>query len=104
MKLGLVLGGGGLIGMGYHAGALKALDEFGVDPTAADLMVGTSAGSIMASYMRSGWTPTDFVDYAHGRHPNAVASDAGTRDEIRRIFTPMWNGKVDRARRMIGSG
>ena len=104
MKLGLVLGGGGLIGMGYHAGALKALDEFGVDPTAADIMVGTSAGSIMASYMRSGWTPTDFVDYAHGRHPDAERDDSGNRDEVRRLFVPMWKGNSERVRRLIGSG
>ena len=104
MKLGLVLGGGGLIGMGYHAGALKALDEFGIDPTAADLMVGTSAGSIMASYMRTGWTPTDFVDYAHGRHPNAERDERGTRDEVRRLFEPMWKDNAERVRRLIGSG
>jgi NTE family protein len=103
MKLGLVLGGGGLIGMGYHAGALKALDEFGIDPTAADIMVGTSAGSIMASYMRTGWTPTDFVDYANGRHPNSESTAEGTRDEVRRLFTPMWKDPTERVRRMIGS-
>jgi NTE family protein len=104
MKLGLVLGGGGLIGMGYHAGALKALDEFGIDPTAADIMVGTSAGSVMASYMRTGWTPADFVDYAHGRHPDAETTDAGTKDEVRRLFTPMWKDPGERVRRLIGSG
>jgi NTE family protein len=104
MKLGLVLGGGGLIGMGYHAGALKALDEFGIDPTAADIMVGTSAGSVMASYMRTGWTPTDFVDYANGRHPDAERTEAGNRDEVRRLFTPMWKDPTERVRRMIGSG
>lgn len=104
MKLGLVLGGGGLIGMGYHAGALKALDEFGIDPTAADVMVGTSAGSIMASYMRTGWTPTDFVDYAHGRHPDAETTEDATRDEIQRLFVPTWKGNGERVRRLIGSG
>jgi NTE family protein len=104
MKLGLVLGGGGLIGMGYHAGALKALDEFGIDPTAADIMVGTSAGSIMASYMRTGWTPTDFVDYAHGRHPDSESKETAIRDEVRRLFVPMWSNSSERIRRMIGSG
>ena len=49
MKRALVLGGGGLVGMGYHAGALKALDERGLDPGVADVIIGTSAGSLIAA-------------------------------------------------------
>jgi NTE family protein len=103
MKLGLVLGGGGLIGMGYHAGALKALDEWGVDPTSADLVVGTSAGAVLGSYLRSNWTPTDFYDYAHGKHPDSIDTTDGQRDEVRRLFEPMWSTRSERVRRTIGS-
>ena len=103
MKIGLVLGGGGLVGMGYHAGALKALDEWGADPTAADLIIGTSAGAIMGSYLRSGWSASDFYEYAHGRHPNSEKTVDDQRDQVREIFTPMWHGTSERARRAVGS-
>lgn len=102
MKIGLVLGGGGLIGMGYHAGALKALEEAGADPTRADLVVGTSAGAILGSYLRAGWTASDFHDYAHGKHPNAEKSVDDQKAQVREIFTPMWKDNSERVRRAIG--
>src|SRR5688572_3360833 len=104
MRLGLVLGGGGLVGMGYHAGALKALDEWGLDVKAADLMVGTSAGSIMASYMAAAdWTPDDFFDYAHGKHPDVQKDPADPKDQLRQVFTPLSNSAGERVRRSVGS-
>lgn len=101
MKLGLVLGGGGLIGMGYHAGALKALDDFGIDPAAADVIVGTSAGSVMGAYLAAGWTPDDFVDYAHGRHPD-VAKEANNNG-VPSVFIPLYSNVRERIARSIGS-
>jgi NTE family protein len=60
-KLGLVLGAGGLVGMAYHAGALRALEQVGgVVPGDADLVIGTSAGSVVGAYLRSGWSTEDF--------------------------------------------
>lgn len=104
MKLGLVLGGGGLVGMGYHAGALKALDEWGLDVRAADLMVGTSAGSIMASYMAAAdWTPNDFFDYAHGKHPDVQKDPADPKEQLRQVFTPLSQSSGERVRRSVGS-
>ena len=99
MKVGLVLGGGGIVGMGYHAGALKALDDAGVDVGASDVLVGTSAGAVMASYLAIGWTPHDFVEYAHGRHPD-VAKENGSRPDV---FIPLWNNRFERLSRGIGS-
>lgn len=101
MKLGLVLGGGGLIGMGYHAGSLKALDEFGIDPASADVIVGTSAGSVMGAYLAAGWTPDDFVDYAHGRHPD-VTKEVGNNG-VPSVFVPLYDNAVQRVARGIGS-
>ena len=103
MRLGLVLGGGGLVGMGYHAGVLQALDEWGLDVKAADLMVGTSAGSIMASYMAAGWTPTDFYDYAHGAHPDVQKDASDPKEQMRRVFTPLSKSRGERVRRSVGS-
>src|SRR5688572_2469534 len=103
MKLGLVLGGGGLIGMGYHAGVIKALDDRGLDVSRSDVIVGTSAGSIIGSYLASGWEPGDFYDYAHGKHPKAARESEDQAEEVRRIFQPLWTDPMDRARRTIGS-
>lgn len=50
----LVLGGGGLAGIGWELGLLAALAEGGVDVAAADLVVGTSAGSVVGTLLRSG--------------------------------------------------
>ena len=102
MRLGLVLGGGGLVGLGYHAGVMKALDEFGADVASADIIVGTSAGSVIASYLASGWTATDFYDYAHGLHPNSLHDEVEQKDEVRRIFTPLYTSQAERIRRGVG--
>ena len=103
MRLGLVLGGGGLVGLGYHAGVLKALDEAGIDVAGSDVIVGTSAGSIIGSYLGAGWSQTDFYEYAHGRHENSVREEADQRAEIQSIFTPAWHDRGERLRRGIGS-
>lgn len=102
MRLGLVLGGGGLVGLGYHAGVMKALDEFGADVASSDVIVGTSAGSVIASYLASGWSASDFFEYAHGRHPSSLAGEDEQRDEVRRIFTPLYKSQSERVRRGIG--
>lgn len=102
MRRGLVLGGGGLVGMGYHAGALKALDERGLDPAASDVLVGTSAGAIIASFLAAGWTPRDFYDYVSGRHPKSEGSIDEEREEVQRLFQPLYGSQLERARRLVG--
>jgi NTE family protein len=89
--------------MGYHAGALKALDDFGLDLGSADVIVGTSAGSVIGSYLCAGWTPTDFYEYGMGRHPQSPANPVGERAEVRDVFTPLWSTRAERARRWMGS-
>ena len=103
VKTGLVLGGGGLVGLAYHAGALKALDDHGIDLAGSGVIVGTSAGAIMGSYLAAGWSPSDFYDYANGRHPRALARAEDQRREQRNIFTPLWNTPLERVSRSIGS-
>ena len=61
-RIGLVLGGGGLTGTAFHAGLVAGLAEFaGWDARAAELIVGTSAGSTSAALLRAGLPPADFV-------------------------------------------
>lgn len=54
-SVGLVLGAGGVVGQAYHAGVLAALEhDCGWDPREADVVVGTSAGSITGTLLRVG--------------------------------------------------
>ncbi|HLZ69032.1 MAG TPA: patatin-like phospholipase family protein [Dehalococcoidia bacterium] len=50
----LVMGGGGVVGVAWETGILKGLRDGGIDPAAADLIVGTSAGSITGTQVRAG--------------------------------------------------
>ncbi len=56
----LVLGGGGTLGATWMIGAMSALrDELGFDARSADLIVGTSAGAILAALLGAGASPAD---------------------------------------------
>ncbi|MEM9133617.1 MAG: patatin-like phospholipase family protein [Actinomycetota bacterium] len=62
-RVGLVLAGGGIAGYGFHTGALAALASCtGWDPRRAEIIVGTSAGSIVASLLRAGMAPDELRD------------------------------------------
>jgi NTE family protein len=50
----LVLGGGGITGVAWEIGVLAGLAEAGVDLSDADLVVGTSAGSVVAAQLTGG--------------------------------------------------
>ena len=67
VSVALVLGGGGIAGAAWHGAVLAALQEAGWDARAADLVVGTSAGSNVAAVLRLGVPPTDLVAGALGR-------------------------------------
>ncbi|MGY1727887.1 patatin-like phospholipase family protein [Geodermatophilus sp. SYSU D01062] len=54
MSRALVLGGGGIAGIAWEIGLLSGLAEAGVDVRDADLVVGTSAGSIVGTLLRTG--------------------------------------------------
>ncbi|MDD2205126.1 MAG: patatin-like phospholipase family protein [Bacteroidales bacterium] len=57
-KLGIAFSGGGAKGAA-HCGAIQALEEFGIK---ADVVAGTSAGSIVASLYASGVSPIDMCN------------------------------------------
>jgi NTE family protein len=54
-RRGLVLGAGGVLGFAWAVGALAALEQArGFDARAADVLVGTSAGSVTAALLGAG--------------------------------------------------
>ena len=50
----LVLGGGGITGIAWEIGVLAGLAEAGTDLSGADLVVGTSAGSVVGAQLACG--------------------------------------------------
>ena len=104
MKTALVLGGGGLVGLAYHAGVLRALDvEAGFGPDDADVIIGTSAGSVIGAYLRTGMTTEDMWLLARGEHPIHAPIGAGTATSPSDLFVPTFNNPFDIVRHVIGS-
>jgi NTE family protein len=68
VRRGLVLGAGGVLGAAWTIGALAALEqELGWDPREADVLIGTSAGSVLASALSCGISVEDLVDHQYGK-------------------------------------
>lgn len=101
----LVLGAGGTVGMAYHAGTLMALHNVcGIDATDADLIVGTSAGSVVAAYLRGGWTVKDLWELSLGTHPSVAGLSPEAREaEQRAHLLPAWTNRAEFLRRSVGS-
>ena len=67
MKVGLVLGAGGVLGGAWLTGALDALArETEWDPASAEYIVGTSAGSMIGALVASGIPPWFMVAHSRG--------------------------------------
>jgi NTE family protein len=64
-RVGLVLGAGGVVGQAYHAGVLAALEhDLGWDARTAELVVGSSAGSVTGTLLRIGVPAGDLAAWA----------------------------------------
>lgn len=93
-RVGLVLGAGGVAGVAFHAGVLAGLAEgIGWDPRRAELVVGTSAGSITGAGLRAGLSAFDIAARAEGTPLSAegarlleglpLTGDPGTEPVVR---------------------
>lgn len=79
----LVLGGGGVTGIAWELGVLKGLRDAGVDLARADLVVGTSAGSVVGAQLTTGLDLDDLVD--RQRAPAAAAGKRASGMEPERM-------------------
>lgn len=70
-KVALVLAGGGITGVVYEIGALRAINDMLVDLTVNDfdIFVGTSAGALVTSLVANGFTPHEIMQFMDNRHP-----------------------------------
>lgn len=67
MRVGLILGAGGVLGGAWLTGGLEALaTETGWDPASAELIVGTSAGSMISALVAGGVPPWFMVAHSAG--------------------------------------
>lgn len=101
-RRGLVLGGGGVTGIAWEIGMLAGLAEAGVDLTSPDLVVGTSAGSVVGAQILSG-TPLEQL-YAEQLEPPSgeIAAKLGGWALARFVLYGLWPGDADRARARLG--
>lgn len=86
MKRALVLGGGGNVGVAWEIGVLAGLLDGGIDARDVDLVIGTSAGSVIGANIAHGRDPRELLRAmredpppALGDRPNpdmSVAADA----------------------------
>jgi NTE family protein len=74
MRVGLVLGAGGVIGGAWLMGALEALEaETGWHATDAEQILGTSAGAVIGALAAAGVAPEYMSAYAAGQTLDGVA-------------------------------
>jgi len=82
MRVGLVLGAGGVVGASWLIGALEALqDEAGWSPSDAEAIVGTSAGAVVGALTASGMPPAYMAAYVAGHEVDEIADAAARAGE-----------------------
>ena len=103
-RVGLVLGAGGLVGQAYEVAILAELSELvGWDARRADVIVGSSAGSLTGALLRLGASPGDLSAFLLGTPPSADAAELfevlESRDdvvlppfELRALLAGAWRG------------
>jgi NTE family protein len=79
----LVLGGGGITGVAWELGMISGLRERGVDLTGAELIVGTSAGSVVGAQLATGVDPEERYAAQLAPPDGQVAAALGTGAMLR---------------------
>ncbi|NUT32150.1 MAG: patatin-like phospholipase family protein [Hamadaea sp.] len=79
-RVGVVLGAGGVLGAAWSAGALTALQQrLDLPLSAADVIVGTSSGSVLAAALRCGVDVAEIVEHQRAGGLAALPDPAGSR-------------------------
>jgi NTE family protein len=79
VRRGLVLGAGGVLGAAWTIGALSAAQEqLEWDPRDAEVLIGTSAGSVLISALSCGISVDELLDHQHGKPDPRIDFDPDT--------------------------
>jgi NTE family protein len=85
MTYALVLGAGGVTGIAWETGLLKGLRDAGLDLTGADLVVGSSAGSVVGAQVATG-VPLDELYRRQVEPPRGTAERAPDLGKLVEFF------------------
>ncbi|MFF4582330.1 patatin-like phospholipase family protein [Streptomyces sp. NPDC001389] len=100
----LVLGGGGLTGVGWESGILYGLACAGVDLAGADLVVGTSAGSVVGAQLASGLlTPRELYERQLADPAGEIAAKLGAGLLARYAVAMIRSHDAAEYRRRVGA-
>lgn len=98
----LVLGGGGITGIGWEVGVIAGLADAGVRLHEADLVVGTSAGSVVGAQLLSG-TPVDDLYSRQLTPPSGeIAAALGVAGIVRWVFASLSSRDEVKVRARMG--
>jgi NTE family protein len=98
----LVLGGGGVTGIAWETGLLAGLAEMGIDLTSADLVVGTSAGSVVGAQILSGVSVNDLYAEQLAEPKAEIPAKLGATTLLRFAAAMLWPGGEERGRARLG--
>jgi NTE family protein len=98
----LVLGGGGVTGIAWETGILAGLAQAGVDLISADVVVGTSAGSVVGAQILSGATLEELYAEQLKEATGEIAAKIGLGVIARFVLGSMWPGDERRGPARIG--
>jgi NTE family protein len=99
----LVLGGGGPVGVGWEIGILSGLAAVGVDLAGADLVVGTSAGSVVGAQVAAGCDLQEMYMAQLTVASSEIAARLGVSMLLRWGWAAVRYGDTPKARARIGA-
>ncbi|MEV4508387.1 patatin-like phospholipase family protein [Dactylosporangium sp. NPDC049525] len=98
----LVLGGGGVTGVAWETGVIAGLFSAGVDLTRAELIVGTSAGAVVAAQITSGVPVEELYQRQLKPATGEIAAHFGVGTMLRYAAAGLRPGDDRHALRQLG--
>ncbi|GAA3394006.1 patatin-like phospholipase family protein [Cryptosporangium minutisporangium] len=99
----LVLGGGGVTGIAWEIGMLAGLLDVGVDLSTADLIIGTSAGSVVGTMIATGCDVEDLYQRQLEASGSELAARMGTGTLLRWGLAAVTSRSPERFRAKVGA-
>ncbi|MET7692948.1 patatin-like phospholipase family protein [Streptomyces sp. NPDC005483] len=97
----LVLGGGGHVGGAWMTGVLSGLCDAGVDPSRADVVIGTSAGAIFGSRLLAGEPARELYERQLAR-ADGVGLDVTLTQTLRFLWAALGSRDPERSVLRLG--